>query len=57
MKWVEASQTLENADSSVKSEWARIARNIKGLERSKVKTKNKLFAELLTRGRLTSSAF
>ena len=57
MKWVEASETLENADSSVKSEWARIARNIKGLERSKIKTKNKLFVELLANGRKTDQAF
>ncbi len=56
MKWVEASQTLENADSSVKKEWARLAKNIKGLDRSKIKTKNKLFAELFTKWRLTSSA-
>jgi len=51
MKWVATSTTLEGADSSVKSEWARIAKNIKGLERSKIKTKNKLFAELLVNGR------
>lgn len=57
MKWVEASQTLENADSSVKKEWARLARNIKGLDRSKVKAKNKLFAELFTKARFTSSSF
>lgn len=57
MEWVKSSQTLQWADSSVKSEWARLARNIKGLDRSKVKTKNKLFAELLTQSRLTSSAF
>ena len=56
MKWVEASETLENADSSVQKEWARLARNIIGLERSKIKTKNKLFAELLTKSRYTSSA-
>ena len=57
MKWAEKSQTLANADSSVKSEWARIARNIKGLDRSKVKTKNKLFAELITKGKYTDAAY
>jgi len=56
MKWVETSETLENADSSVKKEWSRLARNIKGLDRSKVKAKNKLFAELLTKSRYTSSS-
>lgn len=57
MKWVESSTSLEGADSSVKSEWARIANNIRGLERSKVKTKNKLFAELLVNGRKSDQAF
>lgn len=57
MKWVEASQTLENADSSVKKEWARIARNIKGLENSKIRTKNKLFAQLLVNGRKSDNSY
>lgn len=57
MKWAESSETLEGADSSVKTEWARIARNIKGLERSKIKTKNKLFTELFAEGRKSNNAF
>lgn len=57
IKWVETSKSIENADSSVKAEWSRIARNIKGLDRSKVKTKNKLFAEILTKSRRSDSAY
>lgn len=57
MKWAEASQTLEGADSSVKKEWSRLAQNIKGLDRSKIKTKNKLFAELLVNSRKSDQAF
>jgi len=56
MKWVDSSETLENADSSVKKEWSRLARNIKGLDRSKIKAKNKLTAQLFTKWRLTSEA-
>lgn len=57
MKWVEKSETLENADSSVKKEWARIAQNIKWLERSKIKAKNKIFAQLLTKWRFSDASY
>lgn len=57
MKWAETASTLENADSSVKSEWARVARNIKGLDRSRIKTMNKLFAQLLVDGRKSDQAY
>ena len=56
MEWAKKSETLENADSSVQKEWARLARNIKGLDRSKIRTKNKLFAEIFTKGKYSDQA-
>lgn len=50
VEWVKKAKTLEEADSSVKKEWARIARRIKQLDKSKVKTKSMLFAKLFTLG-------
>ena len=57
VKWVQTAKTLQGADSSVMSEWARIAHNIKNLDRAKIKTMNKLFAELLIKGKLTSNLY
>jgi hypothetical protein len=56
-KWIETSQTLEGADSSVKSEWARLAQNIINLRRGQMKNKNIDMTALLTSGWSSANAF
>jgi hypothetical protein len=53
-KWIESAQTLEGADTSVKTEWANLAQNIRNLQRGKVKSKNISMTEVLTKGRLNN---
>lgn len=56
-KWIESARTLEGADSSVKSEWSRMAQNILSLRRGRVKTKNITMTELLTSGWVSTNAY
>lgn len=49
-KWIESAQALDGADSSVKSEWAKLAQRIINLRRGQVKNKNIDMTSLLTLG-------
>lgn len=50
-KWIESAQTLDGADSSVKTERARLAQNILNLRRGQTKNKNIDMTSLFTLGR------
>jgi hypothetical protein len=49
-KWIEASQSLQGADTSVQKEWGELSNNIRALRYGRVKTMNIVATKLFTLG-------